>query len=87
MNTSRVDAELRQALGASHPHNDRLSVQIETDHELTTAEAGILASYGVPRPGAFTRLFSAKLTKTEIDSISEQPWLRCVSLAKRPKRS
>lgn len=87
MNLSRVDEELRSALNDSHPSHGLLPVQIETDHTLATAEAAALAGYHVRRSGALTRFFSAKLTEAEISSLSEQPWLRRISLAKRTHRS
>lgn len=87
MNLSRVDDALLSVLKAPHPSFGRLPVRIETDHTLATAEAAALASYHVRRAGAFTRFFTAKLTEAEISSLTEQPWLRRVSLANETPRN
>lgn len=80
MDWSKVDPGLAAAAGEGHPRNVVVRVLVRVSRPPTSAEA---VSAGLdPNAVADRPVFSATAPLLSIEHLSEQPWVRSVTLSK-----
>jgi hypothetical protein len=79
----KIDPALAFALrDAPDPESKAFVVFISTEQPPNQAEKALLDHYGA-RGGAGARIFTATLSAQDVDSLSEQPWVRSVKLSSK----
>ena len=84
MDYSKMDAALSAILSEPTVRSgDRLTVSIRTDGPLDPAQQAELRHLGVHGVESERSVFSATLSPQTIISLTEQPWIRRLSLARQ----
>lgn len=83
MDYGKIDGALA---GALTPEQDmatsRLSVFIRTNPDLPPAAAQLLQKYGLDAALESVPLLSLELSPSQIEELSEQPWVKSIKLAR-----
>jgi hypothetical protein len=85
MDLAKIDSGLCAYLAAASESSRSISVFVSTKDTLVSDQCDLLKSLGVRNVAPGKRLFTARLTATSIQILSEKPWVVQLSLAQTLK--